>query len=425
MSKKTLFYTASAILVLTLLLIGIRSAVPAELARQSWQQEEDKSRSSLDSAQKNENTPVITAIARTAALVEQGSHPALMHLEGDGLFLPDDGMTLGELTTTLGALFESTTGHESVGKWLREEASGQPDTSEDGMASREDLVRLLGKLSTWLTGEEAERAKKLGRAVQEGTLLTDKSRQLTRREIAVVLVKLSGREPDEGRLILGEALPEDVLLQDEAWVYVADAVTEGEIPRREEGVYRLHGWLYAADEKGNLIRNRTFGVWSFDQDGRYTTGDSALDQSLQEALTASGADMLEGDEALKAVYLFVKNNFEYMVTPEDMNPEAEGSTGWEFERAARFFRYGGGTCYGYAAVFGLLARCLGENAQIVAATVNQFNGPHSFVVIADDSGTDWIYDVELEDTRPERHGDFDLYHIQNYAIYNYWYTPTW
>ena len=67
----------------------------------------------------------------------------------------------------------------------------------------------------------------------------------------------------------------------------------------------------------------------------------------------------------------------------------------------------------------------GENAQIVAATVNQFNGPHSFVVIPDQWGTDWIYDVELEDTRPERHEDLDLFHIQNFAVYNYWYTPDW
>ena len=291
--------------------------------------------------------------------------------------------------------------------------------------TREDFVRVLDRLSLCLPGRDADRAEDLAQAVEERTLLSGGEGALTRRETAKALVKLSGRTPDEGRLLLGEGLPLDVDAEDEAWAYMADAATEGNIPQREEGVYRLRGWLYAADENGDLIRNGTYGVWSFDADGRYTTGNPALDEKLREALDASGAGELEGVEALQAVYLYVKDNFEYIVTPRDQTPEEEGSTGWEAQRATRFFRYGGGTCYGYAATFGLLARCLGENAQIVAATVNQFNGPHSFVVIPDEDGTDWIYDVELEDTRPERHEDLDLFHIQNFTVYNYWYTPDW
>ena len=287
------------------------------------------------------------------------------------------------------------------------------------------LYETLDRLSVSLPGKDGDRAEEVAQAVEEQTLLDEGEARLTRREAAVALVKLSGRTPDEGRLILGEGLPGDVDADDEVWAWMADAATEGDIPLREEGVYRLHGWLYAADENGELIRGGTYGVWSFDADGRYTTGNASLDEKLRQALIDSGADKLEGEEALQAVYLYVKNNFEYIVTPRDQTPEEVGSTGWEFQRASRFFRYGGGTCYGYAATFGLLARCLGWNAQIVAATVNQFNGPHSFVVIPDEDGTDWIYDVELEDTRPERHEDLDLFHIQNFAVYNYWYTPDW
>ena len=89
-----------------------------------------------------------------------------------------------------------------------------------------------------------------------------------------------------------------------------------------------------------------------------------------------------------------------------------------------FFRYGGGTCYGYAAAFGLMARALGEHAYVVAAEINQFFGAHGFVVIPEGE-EDILYDVEMEATRPERHGDLDLFGIRNYVIYNYWYVANW
>ena len=104
--------------------------------------------------------------------------------------------------------------------------------------------------------------------------------------------------------------------------------------------------------------------------------------------------------------------------------EEPAATGWENVRALRFFRHGGGTCYGFAAAFGLLARSLGEHAYIVSAQVNQYYAPHGFVVIPE-NGVDWIYDVEMEATRMERHDDLDLFRIKNYGIYNYWYTPDW
>ncbi len=423
MRKRDILYIVLAALALAALVSGIRSSLPDTVSE------------AVMSALTATATPAPTAVPSPTPeptpaplplrLADQSEHPALMHLAGEGLFRPDDVLTWQELAVSLEALLEDLPAGDTPLERAAAAHITDPGAAPDEAVTRMALADVLDRLSLSLPGRDGDRAEELAQAVEERRLLSGREEVLTRREAAVALVKLSGRTPNEGRLILGEGLPQDVDGEDEAWAWMADAATEGEIPRREEGVYRLRGWLYAADENGDLIRSGTYGVWSFDGDGRYTTGSAALDEKLREALAASGADELEGVEALQAVYLYVKNNFEYLVTPRDQTPEEEGSTGWEFKRATRFFRYGGGTCYGYAATFGLLARCLGEEAHIVAATVNQFHGPHSFVVIPDEEGTDWLYDVELEDTRPERHGDLDLFHIQNYTVYNYWYTPDW
>ena len=422
MKKQSILYMILAALALSVLVAGVRSSETAggpNATLAAWAE------AAATATPEPTATPAPTPTPMPLRMQSREDHPALLHLTGEGLFRPEEDLTYGELAQALETLLEGLPkGGDALARLT---AAGvlEPGMRADRNVGRMALYETLDRLSVSLAGKDGDRAEEIAQAVEEQTLLTQGEARLTRRETAVALVKLSGRTPDEGRLILGEGLPGDVDADDEAWAWMADAATEGEIPLREEGVYRLHGWLYAADENGELIRSGTYGVWSFDADGRYTTGNKSLDEKLRQALMDSGADELEGDEALQAVYLYVKDNFEYIVTPRDQTPEEVGSTGWEFQRASRFFRYGGGTCYGYAAAFGLLARCLGWNAQIVAATVNQFNGPHSFVVIPDEEGTDWIYDVELEDTRPERHGDLDLFHIQNFAVYNYWYTPDW
>ncbi len=364
----------------------------------------------------------------------QASHPALLDMPEDGLFRPDGLMARGEMVRALARLVD---GLEVEGAAFvagpvtdcDERYTGAAVLTAAGLAQQDDFRpewpmsrREAGTMLRTLAGRLAGPAKDLARS-WAGELTG--GGYLTRREAALILEDLSGRVPlEEDRLFLGGCMPSDMTREDDDWIAVTDAVTEGLPPWREEGVYRLYGWVYAADEDGALVRDSSVGVWSFGPDGGYTTGDSALDERLAKALKDSGADALTGRKALEAVYLYVKNNFEYKVTPQDQVPEQKGTTGWEFGRASRFFRYGGGTCYGYAATFGLLARCLGEDAKIVAATVNQFYAPHSFVVIPED-GTDWIYDVELEDARPWRHGDLALFRMENFSIYSYWYTPDW
>lgn len=353
-----------------------------------------------------------------------------MGVRDDGLFRPLEPVTRNEAFTLLVALIDGLSDladDDPLAALYEARLIGQGEA--DAVLNREELADFLNDLSHRLTGEEQQRALALSESVTDGVLAENDGASgepdtVTRGELAQVLVTLAGRTPDEDSLFFRETLPPDVKKGDWAWAYIADAVTRGEPAPAEQGLYRIQDWLYAAGEDGTILTDQAYSVWYFGPDGAYTTGDETLDGYLADALKASGANALEGQDALAAVYMWIKENFEYLVTPEDMTPEEVGSTGWEYDRALRFFKNGGGTCYGYAAAFGLMARCLGEQAHIVAATVNQYNGDHSFVVIPED-GVDWIYDVELEDARSQRHTDMELFHIENHTVYNYWYTPAW
>ena len=379
-------------------------------------------------------------------LAGQTAHPALMTCAYGGGFYPARAVTRGEfcrmLAPMLQGLPEGTASFSDLdpGSTGYEEAAALTDAGillpeDDGLfrakesLTRRDLAMTLTRLGRSLRGEAGSRAETLAADVSSGATsragtAEDLDEPIPREELAIVLVRLAGREPCEAGLFLGGHLPKDIALGDYAWDYIADAVTDGVVETPAEGVYRADGWLYAAWADGTLIRDMDWGVWTFGPDGRYTTGNATLDGYLQQALIDSGAVTLTGTKALQAAYMYVKEYGEYLVRPEDATPLPPAATGWEYDRALRFFRYGGGTCYGYAAAFGLLARALGENAYIISGQVNQYHGAHSFVVIPE-NGVDWIYDPELEDTRPTRHDDLELFHMQNFGVYDYWYTPDW
>lgn len=383
----------------------------------------------------------------TLFLADDSAHPALMALKSDGCFHPGSPVTKGELCRMLFPMFEGLRGggtpfpdvargaecFEAVTALYRagllpEERGEEYHPSQS--VTRSYFCGLLQTIAAGLGGEDGQRVRLLaidmaaGLTAEEGAKRSDTA-WVSRAEAALVLESLLGREPAENDLFMNGCVPKDVSAGDFAWACIADAVTDGKVLPVSEGVHRLYGWLYASWDDGSMITDMDYGVWTFGENGRYTTGSAALDEYLFEALEASGAnDCEDGTEALKAAYLYIKYNFEYLVRPEDMETIPVGETGWEYDRAERFFRYGGGTCYGYAAAFGLMARALGYHAYAVAAEVNQFYGAHGFVVIPDGE-EDVIYDVEMEATRPERHRDFDLFGISNYAIYNYWYVADW
>lgn len=379
-------------------------------------------------------------------LAGQVRHPALMTCLYGENFYPERVVTRGELSRILAPMLvglpEGTASFSDLGPGSLgyAEAAALADAGilpgeEQGRfrpqdaVTRRELTMVLMRLGRSLFGGAGERADALAAEVSSGLTsragtTADLDEPILREELAEVVVRLADRGICEAGLFLGGHLPSDIALDDFHWDYIADAVTDGRVEAPEEGVYRAYGWLYAAWADGTLMRDMDWGVWTFGVDGAYTTGNEELDGFLRKALQDSGAAELTGTKALQAAYLHVKQYGEYLVRPEDATPLSPGATGWEYDRALRFFRYGGGTCYGYAAAFGLLARALGENAYIISGQVNQYYGAHSFVVIPK-NGVDWIYDPELEDTRPERHEDLALFGIRNNSGYDYWYTPDW
>ena len=382
----------------------------------------------------------------TLFLIDDAAHPALLALKSDGKFHPASPVTRGELCAMLYPMFEGLAARGTPFSDVRHgdeaytpvtalyRAGLLPDAAggayyPDRVATRAYLCSLLHNIAEALGGEDAARVRLLAIDVSAGLTAAEGAdlsvgAWFTRAEAAVIAERLLGREPDASNLFMNGCIPRDMIDVDEGWEYIADAVTEGPVVPVSGGVHRLYGWLYAAWDDGTMITDMDYGVWTFGADGRYTTGSAELDGYLLEALELSGANGLDDEAALQAAYLYIKYNFEYIVRPEDMETIPVGVTGWEYERATRFFRYGGGTCYGYAAAFGLMARALGEHAYVVAAEINQFYGAHGFVVIPE-GDEDIIYDVEMEATRPERHRDLELFGIRNYAIYNYWYVANW
>lgn len=383
--------------------------------------------------------------ARLTVAIRPG-HPALMANDGSGDFFPERAVTKSDFCRLLAPLLEGLPECEPTFTDYRRGNSGYmaaaslfgagllPEKEDGPFGPDEPLTRgelsyVLRRLSESLPAGDSVRLKALAADVSAGATARSGrggggNEPILREELAVVLVRLAGRTPDEAGLFLAECLPGDITRADYAWAYIADAVTEGVVTAPEPGVHRAYNWLYAVWEDGTLVTNVDYGVWAFGPDGRYTTGNGELDGYLAAALDEIGSASLSDEEALKAAYLYVKYYGEYLVEPEDLKVTESGVMGWEYERAQRFFENHGGTCYGFAAAFGLLARALGQEAYIVSATVNQFNGAHAFVVIPE-GGTDWIYDVELEATRQYRHADLDLFHIQNYTTYFYWYESIW
>ena len=375
----------------------------------------------------------------TLLLAEQEEHPALMETYKNGAFYTKRPLTRAQMCEYIASLVELPKGYvvledmklwdEGYGAVSSLWMGGVLDLDRGDCFRPEDIITraefsdLLSSLAGRLEGEAAGRAQTLAEQVASASLGYEGDR-ITRGETAVVLVTLSGRVVSEAAILADGAFPPDVTTETPGWLYIVDAVTEGSPEDPAQGPFRAQGWLYCADGKGGLVRDLDVGVWTFDPEGKYTTGNEDLDTCLRTALEESGANDLEGTEALKAVYLYIKDHFDYRVSPEEMETVPENTTGWEYERARMFFENSGGTCYGYAATFGLLARCLGEEAYILSAEVNQYDWPHGFVVIPED-GTDYIYDVELEDTRPERHSDLELFAIENHTVYHYWYEPQW
>lgn len=370
--------------------------------------------------------------AGSIPVLKTETHFSYMSADSQGNFHPRAGVTRAEACQILYELLENPV----------EGSSPFTDVAEaDDCYAAVSCLTALGVLQDdgtglfrpddFLTG--AEFARWLACFSLDAGSVTDSP--LSRAAFCTVLNRVLGRSCDEAAVLLGGVSPyPDVSAYDPYFADVMEASTPHDFTftgdgtetwdgfTYEPGLHALYGRLYKVDADGVLCRNQSDGVFSFGPDGRYTTGDEELDGYLFAALYACVTSDLSGRDALQAVYLYVKNTYSYRNLGEPVI--GYELAGWEYDRALSFFKNNGGTCYGFAAAFGLLARSLGYEAYIISGAVNEYYYPHSWVVIPE-NGVNYIYDVELEYARPSRHENLSLFSILNFSVYSYWYDPWW
>lgn len=232
---------------------------------------------------------------------------------------------------------------------------------------------------------------------------------LLRGEAAVVLNKLTGRTPDRNALREhpnARYFP-DVPTTHWAYAQIMEAtISHGhtQTGAGEErwtdiqntptvlpnGFHRIGGWLYLVRE-GYFVRSETVGCFTFDGEGRYTTGDPSLDLQLNTLTDSLTTPSMTRDAKLRALYNYVRDNFTYLKRPL----VDQGQTGWEPEYASSFLSMGKGNCFSFSALFCLLAREVGQPAYPVVGKLGKNASPHGWVEMELD-GTVYMFDPQLE-----------------------------
>ena len=141
-----------------------------------------------------------------------------------------------------------------------------------------------------------------------------------------------------------------------------------------------------------FLRSTTVDGFTYDENGRYTTGSEYLDKRLPEIVSKYTDSSMTRDQKLRALYNYVRDNYRYLKRPLVDKDE----TGWENGYAEEFLEKGVGNCFSYAAAYCLLARQLGLPAYTVVGELHtRIVQDHGWVEIPLDGKT-YLFDVELE-----------------------------
>jgi len=165
----------------------------------------------------------------------------------------------------------------------------------------------------------------------------------------------------------------------------------------EPGLAHFKGYMYFVQDNGYFLKDGNVGELHFGSNGRYTSGDEALDGYVAELLDGFIEANPDKDRygLLRVAYDHcVTGGFNYL----KRNIYKTGHTGWEVDDAKVMFETGRGNCYNFAAAFWALARGLGYEAYALAGTCTKSDQPHGWVQIEFD-GEDYFFD-------PEWHWDY-------------------
>ena len=257
--------------------------------------------------------------------------------------------------------------------------------------------------------------------------------ELTRRDFAVLMNSLLRRGAETGVVIAeGTFIPYDLSTNDPGF----DALMEAGVVHthggedswfdalvnmpHDPGFFNMGGWLYYADENGQVVRDTQVGKLTFGADGRYTCGDAELDEivaGILDGILVNNPGQ-ERIDLLRRAFEYSRDSFTYL----RRYGYGFGETGWEINDAKTMFTTLRGNCYNFAASFWALARGLGYEAIAISGTMTGTDQPHGWVEIYFD-GTPYIFDTEMEYVYIYERGlvdnHFDMFMV-SYSAGTYW-----
>lgn len=182
-----------------------------------------------------------------------------------------------------------------------------------------------------------------------------------------------------------------------------------------EGFQLVNGWLYYySSARGDVVRSDTVEGHTFNTAGRFTSGNTELDNKLHSIVLKKVNSNMTQEQMLRALYVYTRDSFTYLRRPA----YPFGSTGFMVEDALRMLNSGYGNCYCYASLFWFLSRWVGYDSRIFSGTVGQNRAPHSWVEITMD-GVSYIFDTELE-MAYRRKGRYDVNLYKFHDAKNSW-----
>ncbi len=292
----------------------------------------------------------------------------------NGFLAPEESFTRADALRALDVLLaDGTALDDMTAVWRPEEEARLPLT-------REEFAALLRALFDTASAEET-----LSEAFPAG------DGPVTRARAAYCLSRLLNADPAED-FYFPDAAPD-------RWAYaeLSAAAAPGPLDRETlteqtlDGFLWFDGYLYRLDPDGYFYADQEIDGLYYGPDGRFTSGSADLDAHVAKTIAGLTEPGQTRRERLRAVYLHVKNDFQYLVR----NYYESGAHGWEIPEALTLYETGKGNCYCYAGVFWSLARGLGYNATAYSGTMGNQNQPHAWTEIALD-GEIYICDPEIE-----------------------------
>lgn len=341
----------------------------------------------------------------TAVVVpELTGHGAYLQLDDEGRVLPDSVLTGGELSFALQAL--AAPGAQAYFPTLP--AGNAPVESQ----------ALTVILKHFFEHDEVEEAF-------TGT------GPVTRAQFAQALHRLLGRSDSETLTMDENAfVPSDLYMEHPQLIALLEAsvphtlsqegISWSELDlttKSDPGFVNIDGYLYYVQEDRHFLRDGKVGKLKFGADGRFSSGDTELDDMVAGILAPIVKDNPNATrlELLRIAYDHCHMDYKYL----RKEAYGTGDRGWEIDDAKEMFSKGKGNCYNFAAIFWALARGLGYEARAVAGTCTSTVQPHGWVIIEID-GEDYFFDPEWQYAYRER-GDegHDMFMIPMNKI-NYW-----